>query len=294
MTTINAWWLAARPKTLPASISPVILGTALAYQVGQYDWLIFFLSIVCAMLLQIAVNFANDYFDFFSGVDTKDRLGPIRVSQSGLIAPSVLKRVLLVVCGLATFVGLLLVWLSSWWLLLFGIASVCAVFMYSSGPWPLASNGMGEVAVFFFFGWLAVGGTFFAHTNEMNEYVLGFGSVAGLISAGIMLVNNIRDIKTDSASGKRTLAVILGEKRARALYRLLLISVLCVHLVVSGLASILAFVPLVFVAPLLWYLSVGSRKLTGRELNGLLANTAKLALLYCVITSAMIVIVTGC
>ncbi|TCS38905.1 1,4-dihydroxy-2-naphthoate polyprenyltransferase [Reinekea marinisedimentorum] len=291
MTKLKPWWLAIRPKTLPASISPIILGTALAYQIGFFDGLLFALALCCALLLQIAVNLANDYFDARSGVDTEHRLGPVRVSQSGLVSPEIVKRALIVVSLLAVAAGIALSWLSSWWLLAFGVGAVVAVFIYSGGPWPLASNAMGEITVFFFFGWLAVGGTYFALAGSINMHVLGFGTVAGLLSAAIMLVNNIRDIPTDSVAGKHTLAVILGDHRARMAYRLLLVAAILVHLVVSFPHGLISVIPLVFMAPLFRRLAVDINRLEGKQLNTLLAQTAKLELFYCLLASAVLVVI---
>jgi 1,4-dihydroxy-2-naphthoate octaprenyltransferase len=293
MIKLKSWWLAIRPKTLPASISPIILGTALAYQSGYYHGLIFALALVCALFLQIAVNLANDYFDARSGVDTKDRLGPVRVSQSGLISPAAVKLALIVVSILAIVSGVALAWLSSWWLLAFGGAAVLAVFIYSGGPWPLASNALGEITVFFFFGWLAVGGTYFSLSNAISLHILGFGTVAGLLSAAIMLVNNIRDIPTDSAAGKHTLAVILGDHKARMTYRVLLLLAMIVHLVVSFPHGLVAVIPLIFIAPLFRKLWLGITRLEGRQLNLLLAQTAKLELFYCILVSLFFVILAA-
>lgn len=291
MQQLNSWWLAIRPKTLPASISPIILGSALAYQAGHFSVLVFSLALMCALLLQVAVNLANDYFDGKSGVDSEARLGPVRVSQSGLISAKALKGGLYFVSALAIVSGIALCWASSWWLLAFGFGAVFAVFLYSGGPWPLASNALGEVAVFFFFGWLAVGGTYFALANSLNWHVLGFGTVAGLLGAAIMLVNNLRDIPTDSVAGKKTLAVVLGDKRSRWLYKAVLVSAIIVHLFVSFPHGLISAVPIVFTAPLFRRLAVDVNRLKGRELNQLLAQTAKLELFYCVLASIVLVVI---
>ncbi|TXR53008.1 1,4-dihydroxy-2-naphthoate polyprenyltransferase [Reinekea thalattae] len=290
MNSTHAWWLAARPKTLPASVSPVILGSALAYFHGQFDVWLLLLALICAVALQVAVNFANDYFDHASGVDTEHRLGPVRASQSGMVSAAAMKRALALVCSIALLSGLALCWLSSWALVWFGIAAMVAVFIYSGGPWPLASHGLGEVTVFLFFGWLAVGGSYFAHSQAIGSLVLGFASVAGLISAAIMLVNNIRDIPTDKVAGKYTLAVMLSEARARMLYRYLLWFVIGLHLALVSLLGIVLILPLLLCAPLFRRLFQLSYQSQGQELNALLAQTAKTELVYCLLTSLCLVL----
>ena len=287
---VKAWLLAIRPKTLPASVSPILLGSALAFVSGNFQGLVLVLAMVCALALQIAVNFANDYFDAKSGVDSDQRLGPIRVTQRGLISHRHMLIALLTACVIALGAGLLLVSVSSVILLYLGIASLIAVFAYSGGPKPLASHALGEVTVLIFFGWLAVGGTFYAHSLTMSWQVFGYGTVAGLISAGIMLVNNIRDIPTDTPAGKRTLAVVLGETNARGLYKWLLVLSLMVHLAVSFNLGLASFVPLLVVAPLCRKLIQQSQTLKGRDLNQLLANTAKLEMVYCALASAVLVV----
>ena len=286
----NAWLLAIRPKTLPASVSPILLGSALAFVQGGFRGIVFLFAVVCALALQIAVNFANDFFDAKSGVDSDQRLGPKRVTQSGLISSRQMVVALVVSCLIALASGLVLVSLSSLALLYLGIASLIAVFAYSGGPKPLASHALGEVTVLIFFGWLAVGGTFYAHSLNMNWQVFGYGTVAGLISAGIMLVNNIRDIPTDTLAGKHTLAVVLGDVNARLLYKWLLVASLVVHILVSFDLGLMSFLPLVLVAPMCRQLIKQSQSLQGRDLNQLLANTAKLEMVYCVLASVMLVV----
>lgn len=192
-------------------------------------------------------------------------------------------------CLVALGSGLVIVYLSSVMLLYLGLASLFAVFAYSGGPKPLASNALGELTVLIFFGWLAVAGTYFAHTLSVTWQVFGYGTVAGLISAAIMLVNNIRDIPTDIVAHKNTLAVRLGDAHARRLYQAMLVLALIMHLVVSFNLGLWSFLPLVIVAPLTRVL-VGDIQITqGSELNQLLARTAKLELIYCVLMSFVLI-----
>jgi 1,4-dihydroxy-2-naphthoate octaprenyltransferase len=289
---LSAWALACRPKTLAASVAPILLGTGLAYYDGYFQAFIFCCALLCALLLQIAVNLANDLFDAQAGIDTDQRIGPIRATQSGLIPADHMRRALILVTTLAFILGLVLVLNSHWVLMVLGLAALAAVFAYSGGPYPLASHGLGEVTVLIFFGWLAVGGSYFLFTGTINLTVFGYGTVAGLFNAAIMLVNNIRDIPTDKAANKNTLAVKLGEVQARQLYRLLLVVGLMLHLVVSidlGLYSILAIAA---VAPLMRSLLIQINIRQGAALNIQLAKTAQLVAVYCMSLAAVLTFVS--
>lgn len=284
----NPWLLAIRPKTLPASISPILLGNALALSHPNFSALLFILALVCALCLQIAVNFANDLFDAQSGVDSAARLGPLRVIQAGLLAPQQLRHALYALVLVASLCGLMLCALSSWWLLLFGALALLGVFLYSGGPMPLASHGLGEIAVLLFFGWLAVMGSYFTQTLTLNVYAFGYATLAGLLSAAIMLVNNIRDISTDAAAGKNTLAVKIGESAARRLYQAMLLSALLLHIVLSYPLGWWSLITAFAVAPLGWNLLRAIRYRQAQQLNLQLAQTAQLLLLYCIVQSAML------
>jgi 1,4-dihydroxy-2-naphthoate octaprenyltransferase len=194
------------------------------------------------------------------------------------------------VSALAIASGLWLVALTSWGLLAFGLAALLAVFAYSGGPWPLASHALGEVMVLMFFGWLAVGGSYYVHTLQINPVVMGYGTVAGLISAAIMLVNNIRDIATDRPANKHTLAVVLGDNRARQLYVGLLITAVVGHLVISFPLGLVSLIPVLMMTPFLRRLVGAIRVRKGAGLNLQLAQTAQLVLLYCLAMSAVLVV----
>jgi 1,4-dihydroxy-2-naphthoate octaprenyltransferase len=288
---LDNWLLAIRPKTLPASVSPILLGSALAFYEGAFDARVLILALSCALLLQIAVNFANDLFDGQAGIDSEARLGPLRVTHNGLISQKILARALALVSLAAIATGVTLAGLSDWSLLGFGILAILAMLAYSGGPWPLASHGLGELTVLFFFGWLAVGGTYYAHTLNFSWTVLGFGTVAGLISAAIMLVNNLRDIPTDAPAGKRTLAVRLGDKRSRQLYQTLLITALVLHLTVSLPMGPWAALAVTACLPLMLSLLRRIQQRHGAELNLQLAETAVLELVYCVAVSVALITV---
>lgn len=278
---MNPWILAIRPRTLPASISPIILGSALAFAQQQFSWVVFCVATFCALCLQVAVNLANDYFDAKSGVDTDERLGPTRVTQSGLISEKKVFAALIIFTLLAFFSGVYLSFLSGWEIFALGMLSIAGVYAYSGGPWPLASHGLGEVTVLVFFGWVAVGGCYYIHTGEITVIVMSYATIAGLLSALIMLVNNLRDIETDQKAGKRTLAVRLNDKNTRILFKLTLIMFILWHIWLT-LDDIYALaIPLALSA---WFIAILWRDIAvlyGKELNQLIPKTALLLTVYC-------------
>jgi len=289
--TLTTWLTAIRPKTLPASISPILVGAALALRDGVFNPLLFLLVVLCALFLQISVNLANDLFDGISGVDQADRIGPKRVLNSGLVSERTLYFALFLCSGIAGALGVSIVLLSDWILLVFGGLSLLAVFAYSGGPFPLASHGLGELTVFLFFGLLAVAGSYFAFTGHLSADALVLGCGVGAISAAIMLVNNTRDITTDLRAGKRTLAARLGEHRSVQLYgALLLLGWLCSIAVLPlreqswllglGLAALLWW---------LWTLTQAMRQAPTKAYNELLAKTALYLFIYSVFCSIALV-----
>lgn len=288
---MSPWLGAIRPKTLPASVSPILLGSALAFHHEAFSLVLFVVALACALSLQIAVNFANDYFDSRSGVDTHERLGPVRALQSEDLPALAIFKGSLLFSFIALCLGFFLVWQSHWQLIWFGLLSLVAVFAYSGGPWPLASNALGEVTVFFFFGWLGVAGAYFVQTGQLPLHLVIYGSAAGFLSAAIMLVNNIRDRNTDTKAHKFTLAVKLGERASRYLYVTLLLSAMLIHLFLAVLGNNfwLVFVPIALVFIPTCLLSINVFKRSGKALNQQLAQTALLLLVYCLTTSAVII-----
>jgi 1,4-dihydroxy-2-naphthoate octaprenyltransferase len=277
----NHWWLAIRPKTLLASMGPILLGTALATSETTINYVIFYAALLCAMSLQVSVNLANDLFDSLSGVDTKHRLGPTRAVQSGLISLTAIKVGLALVCMLALLSGLYLIAVGGWWIFLLGILSFIGVFAYSAGPFPLASHALGEVTVLIFFGWVAVLGSYYLQTGTISWLAFGIATSAGLYSSAIMLINNIRDISTDRHAKKYTLAVVLGDHKARYLLAIFIVAALTIHAVIAmQMSAILWFTFMIMTTPS-YYLIVKGFKLQGQALNQLLADTAKAGFLYC-------------
>ncbi len=286
-STIGTWLLATRPKTLPAAVAPVIVGSAMAYAHQRFVLLPALAALAVALLLQVGVNLANDYFDYTKGVDTEDRLGPARVTQGGLIAPDRVKLAMTIVFVLSLLPGFYLIMIGGWPVAAIGAASIIAALAYSGGPYPLASHGLGDLFVFIFFGLVAVCGTYYVQALNLTPLVVMMGVIVGFLITAILVVNNLRDIQTDRKTGKRTLAVMIGKKRTRAVYTVLLGSayVITVFIWIGGFASTwlllpLASLPLAFLQiRLIWHTSEGP------ALNNLLAQTAKLSFFFSVLLS---------
>jgi 1,4-dihydroxy-2-naphthoate octaprenyltransferase len=214
--SFGAWILAARPRTLPVSIAPVLVGTAVAFVEGEWRSGPALAAGFGALLLQIGSNLANDVFDFEKGADTEDRIGPPRAAQSGLLTPAALRVGMAVVFALATLAGLYLAWVAGPWILAVGAISILAAIAYTGGPFPLAYHGLGDLAVFVFFGLVAVVGTTWVQTGEQSGLAWICALPVGALATNILVVNNLRDVETDRIAGKRTLAVRMGRQGARA------------------------------------------------------------------------------
>jgi 1,4-dihydroxy-2-naphthoate octaprenyltransferase len=281
-TRARAWLLAIRPATLPAAVGPVLVGLAVAISLGVFEALPALASLAVALLLQIASNLANDLFDFRSGVDNEERLGPPRAAALGLLSQREMAMGMAVVVALVGLVGVYLVWIGGLIILVLGIAAVVSAFAYSGGPWPYGYHGLGEVFVFVFFGLVAVAGTTYLQTLTLEPLALIAAIPVGALITAILVVNNLRDIDSDVAAGKRTLAVILGPRRTVVEYDLLLGAAYAipVALVLSGDASIAALLPLAS-APMALALSrVVHAPGDPRRLNPVLRETARLSLLF--------------
>ncbi len=231
MPNQSAWrhWLeAARPKTLPAAVIPVMVGTALAAAHGAAHYGRAAICLAFALLVQIGTNFANDYFDFVKGADTSARVGPRRAVAAGLIAPRTMLVATWLVLGVAFAVGLLLVREGGWVLLPIGIVSILCAIAYTGGPFPLGYNGLGDVFVFIFFGLVAVGATFYVQAGAVTPDVVSGAAAVGLLAANILVANNYRDAETDARAGKKTLVVRFGRKFAVWQYALsVTVALLC-------------------------------------------------------------------
>src|SRR5215216_3606575 len=210
--------MAARRRTLPAAVAPVLVGTALAATGGTFRPLTFLAALVGALFIQVGTNLSNDYSDARRGADTEDRLGPVRVTAGGLVPPRQVLIATYVAFGVAVLAGVYLIATAGWELLLVGAASILAGVLYTGGPRPYGYEGLGEVFVFLFFGVVAVAGSYFAQTEELAREALVLAVPVGLLASAILVVNNVRDLETDRRAGKRTLAVRLGRTGARELY----------------------------------------------------------------------------
>jgi 1,4-dihydroxy-2-naphthoate octaprenyltransferase len=210
--------MAARPRTLTAAVAPVLVGTGLAAFHGVTEWLPAAAAMVGAVLIQIGTNLANDYYDFVRGGDTEERIGPVRVTQAGILPPEAVRRGMILTLGAAMAVGTYLVWVGGWPIVWIGLASVACAVLYTGGPFPLAYHGLGDVFVFVFFGLVAVAGTYYVQGLSWPGDAWLAGAGLGALSTAILVVNNLRDIETDRKANKRTLAVRLGPAGTKAEY----------------------------------------------------------------------------
>jgi 1,4-dihydroxy-2-naphthoate polyprenyltransferase len=220
VSSIRIWIMAARVRTLPAAIAPVLVGTALSATERDLRVGGFIAALIGAIFIQVGTNLSNDYSDARRGADTEDRLGPVRVTAGGLVPPSQVLVATYVSFGVAVLCGIYLVTVAGWQLLLVGAASILAGVLYTGGPRPYGYEGLGEVFVFLFFGIVAVTGTFYAQVkgHHLPWEAFALAVPVGLLAAAVLVVNNVRDLDTDRRAGKRTLAVRLGRERTRALY----------------------------------------------------------------------------
>lgn len=284
---VGVWVSAARPKTLPAACAPVLVGCAVAAHAGVLAAGPALAALVGALLLQIGANFANDYYDFLKGADGPDRLGPTRATQAGWVTPAAMRRATISVFVLATIVGAYLVTIGGWPILLAGVLAVVTAVAYTGGPWPLAYLGLGEVAAFAFFGPVAVVGTAYVQSHALTPLAAALAVGPGMLSAALLGVNNLRDRSTDERAGKRTLAVRFGARAARVLYALELTVAFAVPvgLVLAGgvgPGALAALGALPFVVPPARLVATQE----GAPLNGALAGTARLLLVYGLLLAA--------
>ena len=219
MSPFRIWAMAARPRTLPAAVAPVLVGTAAAQLVSDdIRWGAFIGALLGSILIQIGTNLANDYSDAKRGADSADRLGPVRVTSSGLIAPRRVLHATWIAFAAALAVGIYLATVAGWEILVVGAVSIAAGVLYTGGPRPYGYAGLGEVFVFVFFGLVAVNGSYYVQLEELDLLPFLLSIPVGLLSTAILVVNNVRDLDTDARAGKRTLAVRLGRARTRMLY----------------------------------------------------------------------------
>ncbi|MCC8142849.1 MAG: 1,4-dihydroxy-2-naphthoate polyprenyltransferase [Tannerellaceae bacterium] len=287
---VSAWIEAARPKTLPASVSPVLVGCALAWQAGVFRPVAALLCLLVALFAQIASNFANDYFDYKKGADREDRLGPRRAVASGWISPAAMLKATFLALALACLCGCLLLFFAGWELIPVGIAIALGVLAYSAGPYPLAYNGLGDLCVMLFYGIVPVGYTWYVQALSFSLLAFLLSLAVGFLSMNILVVNNYRDREQDRLSHKRTTIVLFGSRFGRIFY------------LVNGILAFLIVFPLLLDAPAwIWVLFTALFALfiatfrelyyfSGRELNKTLAHTARNLFLFALLVSLLLCI----
>jgi 1,4-dihydroxy-2-naphthoate octaprenyltransferase len=277
----SAWWLAIRPATLTASAAPVLVGSGAAWADGKFALWPALAALVGASLLQVGANFANDVFDFERGADNADRLGPQRATQQGWITAGQMKRAMWLAFAGATAVGLYLTYVAGWPVLALGLLSIAAAYLYTGGPKPYGYLGLGDLAVFVFFGFGAVAGTYYVQAHSVSPLAWLAAIPIGALATAILVVNNLRDIETDARAGKYTLAVRLGDGPTRSYYLLLLAIAYLVPAFLwwRGLAD--AWVMLAWLSlPLALQLASRMRRERGLALNGCLVQTARLEVVF--------------
>jgi 1,4-dihydroxy-2-naphthoate octaprenyltransferase len=287
LSPLQIWLLAARPKTLPAAVAPVVVGTALAISEQVFRFGPALAALSGALLLQIGANLANDVFDFKKGADTTARLGPLRVTQAGLLTSRQVLLGMWLTFGLAALIGLYLIFVGGWPIVVIGLLSIASAIAYTGGPFPLGYKGLGDLFVFIFFGPVAVCGTYYVQAGAVSAAALWASIPVGVLTVAILVVNNLRDIETDRASGKKTLAVRLGVSGARVEYLFLLGVAYAAPPVMWLLGRstpwvLLAWLSLLFAWPTIRLVLTAQ----GRILNQALAGTARLELIYAVLFSA--------
>lgn len=293
---IRPWILAARPKTLTAGIAPIILGSALAFHDGIFQWTPVILCLLFSFLVQVGCNYANDYYDHINGVDTEERIGFPRMVSSGLIAPDLMKKGAYLILGFALVIGSGLIYYGGWWLVFVGLISVTCAIAYTAGPYPIGYYGLGDLFVFVFYGLVAVLITFYVQTNYFSKEAFWVAAGCGLLAANIRLVNDLRDRETDAKGGKKTSAIRFGVKFCyiqyffSILFAMVFIPILLImefNFSKWILLAILTIIPALHAHRDLMYAK------TGPEYNKLLERTAKILLGYAVMLSVGIVLSTS-
>ncbi len=288
---LQAWILAARPRTLPAAVSPVVVGSALAFYHGAFRLGPALAALLGALFIQIGANFANDFMDFLKGSDTPERLGPTRVTSAGLLGLHEVQAGTAVVFGLAALCGVYLILAAGWPVAVIGVLSILAALAYTGGPYPLGYNGLGEIFVFLFFGLAAVGGSFYVQALDYSLAAFAASIPVGCLVVAILVVNNLRDIETDRKAGKRTTAVRYGAAWTQREYALMLVLAFFTP-VLMVLSSLLpAWILLTWLGlPLAFHLIQRVGMDTGRALNRSLGGTGSLELVFSLLFSLGLVL----
>ncbi len=291
---MRIWLMAARPRTLPAAVAPVLVGSAAAVQwVGHLPrWGAFIAALVGSIFIQIGTNLANDYSDARRGADTADRLGPVRVTSAGLVTPQRVLRATWIAFAVAVACGIYLATVAGLVILLIGAVSIAAGVLYTGGPRPYGYAGLGEVFVFLFFGLVAVNGSYFVQVEQLDALPLGLSIAIGFLATAILVVNNVRDLETDRRAGKMTLAVRMGRSNAVVLYRLLVLGafVLLPISLAGGEASALPLIGLLALPLAVKPMRAMTNRTDGPALNAALAQTGAVLAVYSVLVAAGLLI----
>ena len=289
MATAAHWVEGARPRTLPAAVAPVLVGSGAAASAGGFVWWKALLALLVSLALQVGVNYANDYSDGIRGTDA-ERVGPLRLVGSGVASPTAVKTAAFVSLGVGAVCGLVLALTTAWWLVLVGAVAIVAAWFYTGGSRPYGYHGLGEVSVFVFFGLVAVVGTTYVQTEKVTLTSLLGGVGIGALACAILVANNLRDIPTDREVGKHTLAVVLGDARSRALFLALVALALLVLLLLAVAETPWALLGLVAVPTALRAVRPVRAGATGARLIGVLRDTGLTELLYAVGLTAGLVV----
>lgn len=286
-SSMKNWILAVRPKTLPAAVGPVLIGFALAFREDAHHLPSVLLAAVVALLIQAGTNMVNDYSDFRKGVDTEDRVGPVRVTQAGLISPEKMKTGMGVVLFLIVLFSIPLVLRGGLPILIIGVLSVVSGILYTAGPFPLGYNGLGDIFVLIFFGPVAVGGTYYVQALKAGPVPIIAGVGVGLISVAILCINNLRDHEEDQKSGKNTLNILFGKNFGKFEYLSSLILAALVPLVLFSIGEDVnySFLTILILIPAIKPVKVVLNNGKGEVMNKMLSYTGKLLLLYSLLFS---------
>lgn len=283
LSPFRVWLLASRPATLPAAAVPVFVGAGVAFGAGAtLRPLVLLATLLSALLIQIGTNFANDYSDFHRGADHDGRLGPVRVTQSGLLSADGVRRGIIIAFGLAVLLGSGLAWIGGWPIIAIGVLSLLAGLAYTGGPWPFGYHGLGDLFTFVFFGLIAVSGTTYLQTDMWSGLALLLSVPVGLLVTNILVVNNLRDLPTDKVAGKRTLAVLIGARATQVQYATSAAIAFAIPLLLSLSDDHhrLLVLPLLTLPMAIGLVRTVLRGAAGRDLNPILERTGRLLLAF--------------
>ncbi|MEN8194265.1 MAG: 1,4-dihydroxy-2-naphthoate polyprenyltransferase [Bacteroidota bacterium] len=283
---LKSWVLASRPKTLPAAVSPILIGSSVAYYDNKFNFIAAFIALICSLLIQIGTNFVNDLYDHLKGSDGEGRVGPTRALATDLISVSEMKVGIYLTFGTTFLLGLYLVYLAGWPILIVGILSIASGYAYTAGPYPLAYNGLGDIFVFIFFGVVATVGTYYVQALQLSELIFISSIPAGALITNILVVNNYRDVEEDKRNNKNTLAVIFGKRFSKIQYLVGLIVAYLIPVIIYFVhdVSFVILLPIITL-PLGLKLFKTLSVLKGQELNKTLELTAKLSVIFSILFS---------